>query len=106
MEEISAIFNIGKGAIQANSAAMEVVSHNIANVNTPGYSRQIAVLAAEAPSDPGVIKLGLGVRVTSVVQAFDRYTTKTIQQNTSKYLFSLRLRRQNLGPFLSGAAVQ
>ena len=83
MEGISAIFNIAKGAIQANSAAMEVVSHNIANVNTPGYSRQTAVLAAEAPSDLGVIKLGLGVRVTSVVQAFDRYTTKTIQQNTS-----------------------
>ena len=83
MEGISAIFNIAKGALQTNSQAMEVVSHNIANVNTPGYCRQTALLESEAPLDQGLIKLGMGVRVTSVVQAFDRYTTKTILQNTS-----------------------
>jgi flagellar hook-associated protein 1 FlgK len=83
MQGISAILNIAKGALQANSQATEVVSHNIANVNTPGYSRQAAVLEAEAPAEQGLIKLGLGVRVASVVQAFDRYTTQTINQNTS-----------------------
>jgi flagellar hook-associated protein 1 FlgK len=83
MEGISAIFNIAKGALQANSQATEVISHNIANVNTPGYSRQTALLEAEAPLGQGLIKLGLGVRVASVVQAFDRYTTKNIHQNTS-----------------------
>ena len=83
MEGISAIFNIAKGALQANSQAMEVVSHNLANVNTPGYSRQTALLEAETPLTQDFLKFGLGVRVTSVVQAFDRYTTKTIHQDTS-----------------------
>lgn len=83
MEGISAILNTAKGALQTNSQAIEVGSHNIANVNTPGYCRQTALLESEAPLDQGLIKLGMGVRVTSVVQAFVRYTTKTILQNTS-----------------------
>ncbi len=80
---ISAIFNIGRGALQANQIAMEVVSHNIANVNTEGYTRQQAILQCEAPYDMNRLKVGLGVRVDSVSQAFDRYTTREIQQNTS-----------------------
>lgn len=80
---ISAIFNIGRGALQANQIAMEVVSHNIANVNTEGYTRQQAILQSENPYDMNRLKVGLGVRVDSVSQAFDRYTTRQIQQNTS-----------------------
>ena len=31
-------------ALRAQQAAVDVTNHNIANANTPGYSRQIAVL--------------------------------------------------------------
>ena len=44
MGGISGIMDIAKAALQANQIAMEVVSHNIANVNTKGYTRQRAVL--------------------------------------------------------------
>ncbi len=75
--------NIAKGALNANQMAMEVISHNIANINTPGYTRQSAVLESASPVSMNQLKIGTGVRVTSVTQAFDPYTTRAIQQNTS-----------------------
>ncbi|MDO8276284.1 MAG: flagellar basal body protein, partial [Serpentinimonas sp.] len=32
-------FNVGVTALQANMAALQVIGHNFANVNTPGFSR-------------------------------------------------------------------
>jgi flagellar hook-associated protein 1 len=83
MGGINAIMNIAAGAIQADQIAMEVVSHNIANVNTPGYTRQSAVLESGSPVSMNQLKIGTGVQVASVAQAFDPYTTRAIQQNTS-----------------------
>jgi len=83
MGGISSIMNIAAGALQANQIAMEVVSNNIANVNTPGYTRQSAVLESNSPISINQLKLGTGVQVESVTQASDPYTTQAIQQNTS-----------------------
>ena len=38
--------NIGLSGLQASQAALNVVGHNIANVNTPNYSRQEALLGS------------------------------------------------------------
>src|SRR3954447_6653770 len=59
--------------VQAQQAALDVVSHNIANVETPGYSRQEAVftaspslrLGAGAKADGTGAQLGAGVEVES-----------------------------------------
>jgi flagellar hook-associated protein 1 FlgK len=83
MAGISGIMDIAKAALQANQIAMEVVSHNIANVNTKGYTRQRAVLDSETPVSFNRIKIGMGVKVASVHQAFDQNTTRAIRQNTS-----------------------
>ena len=83
MGGINAIMNIAAGALQANQIAMEVVSHNIANVNTPGYTRQSAEFESRSSVSMNQLKIGMGVQVSSVAQAFDPYTTRTIQQNTS-----------------------
>ncbi|HEX5806208.1 MAG TPA: flagellar basal body protein, partial [Macromonas sp.] len=32
--------NIASNALTTNMAALQVIGHNIANVNTPGFSRQ------------------------------------------------------------------
>src|SRR5208283_2568651 len=39
---LSAAFNVISSSFAANAAQTAVVSNNIANVNTPGYSRQVA----------------------------------------------------------------
>src|SRR3954463_2721407 len=64
--------NTALRGVQAQQAALNVVSHNIANVETPGYSRQEAVFTA-APSlridgtkpDGSGAQLGQGVDVQS-----------------------------------------
>ncbi len=34
------LMNVGVSALNANQQALTTIGHNIANVNTPGYSRQ------------------------------------------------------------------
>ncbi|MCX5905962.1 MAG: flagellar basal body protein, partial [Deltaproteobacteria bacterium] len=77
------LMNIARGAFFAEQKAIAVTGHNIANVNTPGYTRQDLVLEANSTTPVARIKLGYGVMADSVVQAFDRYTTKTLQDETS-----------------------
>ena len=83
MQVISTILNIAQGALQANQMAMQTISHNIANVNTPGYTRQKAILDPQSTYTLDRLQFGLGVKVDSVVQFFDAFTTRTIHQNTS-----------------------
>jgi flagellar hook-associated protein 1 FlgK len=44
------IMNIGKTALFANQAALNVTGHNISNVNTPGYTRQEVILEVATPA--------------------------------------------------------
>ncbi|MCX6079886.1 MAG: flagellar hook-associated protein FlgK [Chloroflexi bacterium] len=52
MPNLSGI-TIASQALQAHSNAMQVVEHNVANANTPGYRRQSAILTATLPSSIG-----------------------------------------------------
>jgi len=67
----------------AHQRAMEVTGHNLANVNTLGYTRQKAVLEAVGPFSTDRIKIGLGVRVGSVIQYVDPFIAGAIAQKTS-----------------------
>ena len=67
---IFAPLGIGKQALLANQRAIGVTGHNIANVNTPGYSRQSPLLRAARPDDRG---FGTGVVVASVLRAVDGF---------------------------------
>ena len=62
------LLNVGARAVQTNQAALQVTGHNIANVNTAGYSRQTVSLRTE----PGQLKaggyIGNGVAVEAVLR--------------------------------------
>jgi flagellar hook-associated protein 1 FlgK len=83
MPGISSVLNIMREAMMAQQKAMQVTGHNIANVDTPGYTRQNLVFESNSVFLSNQLKLGLGVKAAEVVQAFDRLTTQTIQQRTS-----------------------
>jgi flagellar hook-associated protein 1 FlgK len=83
MSGISMLMNIGRGALLAQQKGLDVTGHNIANVNTPGYTRQALVLQSSENTSLGRVKLGYGVNADSVTQAFDRFSTKSINQKTS-----------------------
>ena len=67
---IFAPLSIGKQGMLANERGLGVTGHNITNVNTPGYSRQSAVLHASRPDDRG---FGTGVVVATVQRSVDGF---------------------------------
>lgn len=58
--------DIAKGALSAAQNNLAVTGHNISNVSTDGYSRQIASLQVNAPMTIGAIQFGRGVSIQSV----------------------------------------
>jgi flagellar hook-associated protein 1 FlgK len=68
------LITIGKSAVFSSQAALNVTGNNIANVNTPGYTRQEAVLETASPvvPVPGGY-LGTGVDISRIERHYDRF---------------------------------
>ncbi len=64
---------------------LDTVSHNIANVNTEGYSRQRVDLAAREPQITGAGYLGQGVTISAITRVYDDFLNN--QVITSKSAF-------------------
>ena len=79
MSGTSRILDIARRALSAQEAALSVTSHNIANVNTAGYSRQRAVMEAATPSSEPWGMVGTGVDVQTIEQIRDRYVDTEIR---------------------------
>jgi flagellar hook-associated protein 1 FlgK len=60
------LMNIGTSALAASQAALTTTGHNIANVNTVGYSRQSTVQATRTPELSGGGFFGRGVDIDTV----------------------------------------
>lgn len=85
MPGIYMAMEIARKAVFATQTAIQVTSHNIANVNTPGYSRQEAIMTeAEAmSSSPG--QLGMGAIVTGIRQQVDQLTDRQLISENGSY---------------------
>jgi flagellar hook-associated protein 1 FlgK len=70
------ILNIGTQALQANLVALQTAGNNIANVNTPGYSRQKVVLETVQGQFSGGGYIGKGVSVQTIQRNFDAFLTR------------------------------
>ncbi len=69
----------------ANQRSLGIVSHNIANANTEGYSRQVMNTKAYDPQilPGGLGTVGVGVDVTAVKQVRDAYLDYKYRTETS-----------------------
>lgn len=65
--------NVALRGLTAQQRALDVTSHNIANVETPGYSRQEAVFAAAPVLDiaAGALQMGQGAQLGQGVDILD-----------------------------------
>ena len=72
------IFDIGKSALIASKSALDVTAHNIANVNTPGYSRQEIVLQTQPPVKTRIGYIGRGVLARQVNRYYDSFLQRQI----------------------------
>jgi flagellar hook-associated protein 1 FlgK len=52
--------------------ALEMTGHNIANANTPGYSRQVAEFGTRGGQDIGVGFIGAGTQITTIKRVYDQ----------------------------------
>lgn len=67
------LFDIGKSALLASQAALSVTSNNIANVNTPGFSRQEALFESANSVSIGGNFLGGGVTISGIKRYYDQF---------------------------------
>ena len=68
---LSAAMEIGKNGLNIYRVAQEITGENIANVNTPGYSRQRVVLETAPPTTANGFPLGSGVKISTVERSYD-----------------------------------
>jgi flagellar hook-associated protein 1 len=75
---INEILEVGKSGMAANRQAMNTASNNIANANTPGYSRQRAVFTPTEQSFINGARVGRGVQVKEAVRVHDAFVEKQL----------------------------
>lgn len=75
--------NIATRALTTNLAALQVVGHNIANVNTAGYSRQTLQMSSVEGQRMGNAYFGKGVEIAEVTRAYDELLTREAQVTQS-----------------------
>lgn len=98
---LSSLFDIARSALTTSQQALTVTGHNVANVNTPGYSRQEVVLSERPPlnGQPGMA--GTGVQAISIRRYSDQFVNRQLtiaQQHVGRLSVSREelLRLQNL----------
>ena len=67
------LFNLGLSGLLASQSALRTTGHNIANVNTDGFSRQTIQLGTRPPQGGGGGFIGTGVSVASVTRQLDSF---------------------------------
>lgn len=76
----NSLYSIGLSGLNAAQAGLLTTSHNIANVNTAGYSRQQVLQSTATPAFSGGGFLGQGVNVDTVRRVYDAFLTARVQQ--------------------------
>ncbi len=79
------ILNTSLSGMLAFQRALDVTSHNIANANTPGYSRQVANLTARVGTNTGVGYIGSGTQISSIERMYDAIQAEQLRTTTTGY---------------------
>ncbi|MCG8017930.1 MAG: flagellar hook-associated protein FlgK [Candidatus Thiodiazotropha sp. 'RUGA'] len=75
--------SIGVSGLVATRLALDTTGHNIANVNTDGYSRQRIDFATRLPSQSGVGFIGSGVDASEVRRQYDDFIAGQMRASSS-----------------------
>jgi len=78
---ISGALNLAASSLKTQQKAIDVVSNNIANVNTPGYSRQTSQLVTLTPDKLGNLNFGRGVNLSSISRSVDSIVNQALLKN-------------------------
>ncbi len=89
--------NIGATALLTQQKAIDVVSQNIANVNTPGYSKQKAELTSLLPTHLGGKDFGNGVEIAAIRRSVDQILVDAQTRNGEQTSYSKTLHQELVG---------
>lgn len=70
-------------ALTTYQRALSTTSHNIANANTEGYSRQRVDLSTRIVNQAGSGSMGSGVQISSLRRVFDSFVIDQVRSNTA-----------------------
>ncbi|HYW66090.1 MAG TPA: flagellar hook-associated protein FlgK [Candidatus Dormibacteraeota bacterium] len=84
MGSLSASLNIATQSMLAEQGAIETSTNNIANANTPGYSRQVPNFEEAGTIQIGTLTFGTGVQLGSVTSLRDAVLDLRVNQETQQ----------------------
>lgn len=82
------LFQIGLSGIYSSQASLATTGHNIANVNTEGYSRQSVEVATAGADRHGSYFVGRGSMIMGIERAYDQFAFTENVMNTSNASFA------------------
>lgn len=82
------LLNIGKSGLFAAKSSMSTTSHNIANANTEGFSRQEVRTETGVTLGEGDYVLGTGVEIQSIRRAHDELVEKKLNTSITNHKFN------------------
>ena len=82
---MAGIINIGVSALNAFKRQMETTGHNIANVNTPGYSRQVVQFEARPAQVSAQGYVGSGVDAGAVQRRYDQFLADRVREYSASH---------------------
>ena len=83
MAGIGHVLSIAKEALLTHQLSIQVASHNIANVDTPGYTRQSLELTTHNATPISAGMLGGGVVGTNILRNYDQFMVQRLANQES-----------------------
>lgn len=77
------LLNIGLSGLSATKTSLAVTGHNIANVNTPGFSRQDTVQATRVPQFSGSGYIGSGTTLVDIRRSYSEFLSTQLRSSTA-----------------------
>lgn len=89
MSSLNSIMSIALSGLDADTGALAVTSNNIANSDTPGYTREVVNLTASQPVAEGNVQMGTGVTLQGFQSVRDEVLQSQINDQTQQANASL-----------------
>jgi flagellar hook-associated protein 1 len=79
MSNSGLLLSIAKDALLAQQYGINVTAQNIANADTPGYTKQTPVFTSRTPISYNGLTFGSGVTIEEIIQARDSYLEERLR---------------------------
>lgn len=84
MSNLSMALDVAIKSLMAQQGALETTSNNIANINTPGYSRQLPIFVQDPSVQLGDLWLGTGASLDRIQSVRDQVLERRLDAETQE----------------------